>query len=74
MDCKYNIDETRFDTRDEQVTHVYAYLRPTHGDCPFYVMGWHYKAFPARISAVEIYNEHFADVLLWPLKAPDKTL
>ena len=72
MDCKFNIDEVRFDTRDEDITHVYAFLRPAWGDCPHTVQGWHYKAFPARLSAVEIYQEHFLDVVLWPLKAPNK--
>ena len=71
MDCKFNIDIVSFDTRDEELTHVYAFLRPIWGDCPDGVQGWHYKAFPARLSAVEIYQKHFGDVVLWPLKAPD---
>lgn len=71
MDCKFNIDEVRFDTRDEEITHVYTFLRPIGGDCPDGVLGWHYKAFPARLSAVEIYQSHFSDIVLWPLKAPD---
>lgn len=71
MDCKFNIDEVRFDTRDEDITHVYALLRPIGGDCPHTIQGWHYKAFPARISCIEIYQNHFSDIVLWSMKAPE---
>lgn len=71
MDCKYNIDEVRFDTRNEHLTHVYVYLRPIAGDCPITIQGWHHKAFPAHLSAVEIYQKHFHDHVLWPLEAPN---
>ena len=71
MDCIFNIDEVRFNTVDEDITHVYVALRPLRGDCPDGVLGWHYKAFSARLSAVEIYQNHFSDVVLWPLKAPE---
>ena len=66
------IQEIRFDVRDEQMTHVYVLVR-AGGDAPIGVQGWHYKAFPARITAVQILVEHFRDHLLWPLKAPDDT-
>ena len=66
------IQEISFDVRDEQMTHVYVLVR-AGGDAPIGVQGWHYKAFPARITAVQILVEHFRDHLLWPLKAPDDT-
>jgi hypothetical protein len=72
MDCKFDIDEVRFDVRDPDITHVYAFLRPIAGDCPDLVLGWHYKAFPARIPGAEIYMKHIADCVLWPLKAPEE--
>lgn len=67
--CKTFIDEVRFDTREKDLTHVYVFIRAL-GDCPVGITGWHYKAFSAKLSAVEIYQSHFKDFLLWPLKAP----
>lgn len=58
-----------FDTRDEQVTHVYIALRAT-GDSPIGVQGWHYKAFPARVPTTEILSNHIHEAVLWPQKAP----
>lgn len=67
--CITFIEEVRFDTRDEELTEVYVCVR-AEGDCPMGVQGWHHKTFPARLSAVEIYKEHFTDFLLWPQAAP----
>ena len=69
MDSRYNIDELRFVTKDDQITEVYVFCRPLDDDCP-YVQGWHYKAFPASLSCVDIYQKHFGDHILWPLRAP----
>ena len=68
--CISSIEEMRIDVRDEQMTKVYVLVR-AEGDCPLGVQGWHHKTFPARLSAITIMQEHFADYLLWPLAAPD---
>ena len=66
------IEEVRFDLRDEQITHVYVLSRGSW-DAPIGVQGWHYKAFPARVTMVEILTpQHIGDYLLWPLKAPEQ--
>ena len=67
--CHTQIDEVRFDTRDPDLTHVYVAISVS-GDCPIGVQGWHHKVFPARISAIEIYQKHFADFLEWGQEAP----
>jgi hypothetical protein len=68
-DAGYLFKWLMVDTSDEQVTHVYVLLEAT-GDCPIGTQGWHYKAFPARVSTVEILQKWIADVVLWPLHAP----
>jgi hypothetical protein len=57
------------DTSDEQITHVYVWLEAI-GDCPPSVQGWHYKAFPARMSTVDILTQEVAGAVLWPQHAP----
>ena len=61
----------RFDVRDPEITHVYVACHGG-GDYPIGVDGWHYKAFPARMSAIDILKDHVADFLLWPQKAPEE--
>lgn len=63
------IKEVRLVTTDPEVTEVYV-LVEARGDSPGGIQGWHHKTFPARIPAVEILSEHFADHILWPLDAP----
>lgn len=66
-------DEIRFDTRDEQLTHCYVYINNRSNDGTLGVQGWHYKAFPARLSVMDIMTEwaNGDDPLLWPQKAPN---
>lgn len=64
--------ELRFDTRDDDITHCYILL-DAWNDVPLGVIGWHYKAFPARISVQDILTnpEHLKDHIFWPQKAPE---
>lgn len=71
-DSGFNFEWLFVDTRDEQVTHVYVALAAT-GDSPMGVQGWHYKAFPARMSTVDILKDHIAGAVLWAQKAPPWT-
>jgi hypothetical protein len=67
-------EEIRFDVRDEQITHAYVLIRNVSNDGTLGVEGWHYKAFPARMSVSDIMDEWKAgkeDPLLWPQKAPE---
>ena len=66
-------DEIRMDVRDEQLTHVYVYIRNVSCDGLLGVEGWHYKAFPARMSTLEImqaWADGKEEPLLWTLNAP----
>ena len=69
-------DEIRFDVRDEQLTHVYVFIKNVSNDGMLGVQGWHHKVFPARMSTLDImkaWNEagpDWEDPLLWPLNAP----
>jgi hypothetical protein len=68
-------EEMRFDVRDEQVTHCYVLIKNLSGDGMLGVQGWHYKAFPARMSVRDIMNDWFAgkeDPLMWPQKSPEE--
>lgn len=69
---KISYDEIRFDVRDEQVTHCYVYINNISNDGTLGVQGWHFKAFPARMSVLDIMNawNDGDEPLLWPLKAP----
>lgn len=69
--CVTQIDETRFITKDPNITHVYVCVSIVRGDCPIGVEGWHYKTFPAEIPAVDIMNLHLKDHVLWPQKVPE---
>jgi hypothetical protein len=57
------------DTRDNQVTEVYAFINAV-GDAPIGVQGCHHKTFPARTALTEILEKHTADIPLWPLAPP----
>jgi hypothetical protein len=64
-------EELRFDTRDPETTHVYVFIRG-EGDCPFFVHGWHHKAFPATVNTLEIQTLLWngEDMLTWEREAP----
>ncbi len=65
-------EEVRFDLRDEQVTHCYVLIKNLSNDGMPGVQGWHFKAFPARMSILDIMKA-WADgdsPLLWPQQAP----
>jgi len=69
--CLSTIQEVHFILTDPQITEVYIAVSVA-GDCPLGAQGWHYKAFPARMSVLEIMTGGgLEDHLLWPLKAPD---
>jgi hypothetical protein len=69
----YGMDEIRLNVADPDRTDVYVYLSPGV-DCPHFVAGWHYKAYPARMTTLEIHSllcttaDH--DPVMWPRKAP----
>lgn len=65
--------EVRMDVRDPEITHVYVYIENLSKDGMLGVEGWHYKAFPARMSMLDIlqaWNAGTEDPLMWPLNAP----
>lgn len=67
-------DEVRFDTRDEQITHCYVFINNRSNDGTLGVHGWHYKAFPARMSVTDImiaWRDGQENPLLWPQQAPN---
>lgn len=66
-------DEIRFDVRDPNQTHVYIFIRDVDGSFPI-IRGWHYKAFPATMSALDImqaWANGQEEPMMWPMKAPD---
>jgi hypothetical protein len=69
----YGIDEIRLNVADPDRTDVYIYLS-AGVDCPHFVVGWHYKAYPARMTTAEVFSllgttpDH--DPLCWVRKAP----
>ena len=63
----FNFREIRIVIEDD-LTHCYVYLEPL-GDCPIGVQGWHYKAFPAHKSGLDVYKE-LVSAIEWPLAAP----
>ena len=65
-------DEIRFDVREPEITHVYVYVRDMDGSFPI-VRGWHHKAFPSSMSALDImkaWADGKEDPIMWPLNAP----
>lgn len=72
-DTPISYDEIRFDVRDPEITHAYVFIRDMDGSFPL-VRGWHYKAFPARMSVKDImdaWHEGKEAPIMWPLKAPE---
>lgn len=70
--CSTFFDELRLDVRDPEATHVYAFVR-AEGDCPFFVYGWHHKAFAKSLPTLEIYKliaEGTEDMMTWERGAP----
>jgi len=70
--CATFFDELRFDVRDPEATHVYAFVRG-EGDCPFFVHGWHHKAFPKDMMTHEIMTllaEGKEDMMQWEREVP----
>lgn len=69
--CHTYFDELRFDVRDPEETHVYVFVRG-EGDCPFFIHGWHHKAFPAVMTTLEIQSLLWngEDPLLWERANP----
>jgi hypothetical protein len=70
--CSTFFDELRLDVRDPEATHVYAFVRG-EGDCPFFVHGWHHKAFPKSVQTLEIMRliaEGLEDMMTWEREAP----
>jgi hypothetical protein len=71
-----NYREIRF-VIDDDLTYVYV-LCEALGDCPIGVQGWHFKAFPASLSTVDILTKKMwvdgkdSDPVLWPQKAPER--
>ncbi len=65
---KYNFREIRIIYEDD-LTHCYVFLEPL-GDCPHFIQGWHYKAFPIERTGVEIFSKDVLSAIKWPLAAP----
>ena len=72
---KIAYQEIRIDVRDEQITHVYVLVENINQD-GFPVGGWYHKAFPARMSSLEILQA-WADgkeqPIMWAHGAPPKS-
>lgn len=69
---KIAYQEIRFDVRDEQITHVYILVENLSRD-GFPIGGWYYKAFPARMSTLDImqsWADGKEDPIMWAKKAP----
>lgn len=70
--CSVFHDEVRFDIRDPEFNHVYVFIR-AEGDCPFFVYGWHHKAFPKAMMPHEIMAllaDGKEDSMQWEREAP----
>jgi len=69
--CITTIQEIRWVTTDPDLSHMYVHVT-AEGDCPvFGLVGWHHKAFPARLALADVMlNGHFNDYMLWGLEAP----
>lgn len=68
--------EIRMDVRDPEVTHVYVLIANLSRD-GFPIGGWHYKAFPARMSLLDImqaWDRGDENPIVWPRQAPPATL
>lgn len=70
-DSHYDVIEVRF-VIEPDATHAYVYMQALD-DCPIGVQGWHHKAFPAPLSALEIMQAWALgqeSPLLWPQQVP----
>ena len=73
----YNLNEIRINVADENRTDVYVYLA-ADANCPHMVQGWHYKAYPATLTTLEVHallgstDEH--QPVMWERKAPPDVL
>lgn len=66
--------EIRFDVRDPQITHAYVLVENVSRD-GFPVGGWYHKAFPARMSTLDIMKEWAdgrEDPVMWDHGAPQQ--
>ncbi|WP_107865327.1 hypothetical protein [Agitococcus lubricus] len=65
-------DEVRFDVRNKEITECYVFINNMSNDGLIGVHGWHFKAFPASMSIMDIMKEWAAgdDPLMWPQKSP----
>jgi hypothetical protein len=75
--ASYIVREIRF-VIGEELTEVFIAVDAL-GDCPDHVQGWHYKAYPKEVAAIEILENirnggTDSEFLLWPLKAPIRIL
>lgn len=62
--------EIRFTGLDTEITHCFVACE-AGADCPLGVQGWHYKAFPPSMSALDILATLGKDdPVLWPQMAP----
>ena len=53
-DTEVDCLEFRFDFRDLELTHAYAFYKCLNGEFYPYVDGWHHKVFPAHMSMKDI--------------------
>lgn len=75
-DCHLYHDEIRINVSDPTVTKCWVYLRG-EGDCPFQVVGWHYKEFPASVLSVDIltmWQNGEENPMSWPRMDPPPTV
>lgn len=76
-DGKYNVIEIRLNVADAERTDVYVRLEADQ-NCPHMVHGWHYKAYPARLTTLEVHallgstDDH--NPVMWERKAPPDVL
>lgn len=71
-DTKIEYQELRFDIRDPQITHAYVAVKNVSYD-GFPVGGWYHKAFPARMSVLDILKEVAEgreDIIMWDRGVP----
>lgn len=74
--CALFFDEFRSIVSDPEHNHIYIFIRG-EGDCPFQVLGWHYKAFPATVTTMDVlrlWTHGEEDPLRWERKNPPPTV
>lgn len=69
-DSTCEIEEIRFNFRDEDLTEVFVLVKQTDADILPGIQGWHHKTFSAKKSIDTLLGEIAAGHLLWPLQAP----